>query len=457
MKRLVLLSLLLLVTLSRADEAGTARFFDAIKGSPVELTAFLRAMPKGADLHNHLSGAIYGETWLDAAEEAGAFYDPETNALTMEENDRTVSIAEMKNKSEYYQNWLDKVSMRDWTPDRFNGHDHFFQTFEHFAAEGQEVSAASLLAKAIHRAEIQNIRYLELMTLPVGDAWPVMFANVPDTDDYEQLVAHVRSKADEFTKRAIAAMDRLGAEAQEKLGYAYPITDRRNPVYVRYIGAVNRNGSLKGMTVVLAAVCELMKKDPRVVGLQILAPEDYPTARKEFHKQMELFGRIYETYGHPNIALHAGELTLQIAPLEDMTCHIRDSIEVGKAKRVGHALSLAWEDDMWGLLEMMREKEILVEVCPTSNWSIAGLKEEDHPFRTYLKYGLPLSINTDDEGVSRSNLTQEFVRAVRWWDLDYPTLKRLVRNSVRYSFSEGKDEELERLQQAFERFEARWD
>ena len=38
-----------------------------LRKSPPELFAFLYKMPKGADLHNHLSGAIYAESFLEAA------------------------------------------------------------------------------------------------------------------------------------------------------------------------------------------------------------------------------------------------------------------------------------------------------------------------------------------------------------------------------------------------------
>src|ERR1700691_714664 len=59
-----------------ADAARTARpdlraarAFDAAKKSPLELHAFLEQMPKGADLHMHLSGAVYAETFLREAQD----------------------------------------------------------------------------------------------------------------------------------------------------------------------------------------------------------------------------------------------------------------------------------------------------------------------------------------------------------------------------------------------------
>jgi adenosine deaminase len=56
--------------------------------------------------------------------------------------------------------------------------------------------------------------------------------------------------------------------------------------------------------------------------------------------------------------------------------------------------------------------------------------------QAYLKYGVPVALVTDDAGVSRSTLTLEFRKAVDEQDLDYVTLKRLVKNSLAFSFAD---------------------
>ena len=87
---------------------------------------------------------------------------------------------------------------------------------------------------------------------------------------------------------------------------------------------------------------------------------------------------------------------------------------------------------------MMREKGIMVEICLTSNASILGVSGLEHPFLLYRRAGIPLNLNTDDEGVSRSNLTNELVRAVRTYNLHYSDLKEFARNSIEYSFLPGQ-------------------
>jgi adenosine deaminase len=85
----------------------------------------------------------------------------------------------------------------------------------------------------------------------------------------------------------------------------------------------------------------------------------------------------------------------------------------------------------------MRARHILVEINLTSNDLILGVKGDEHPFPVYRKRGVPLALSTDDEGVSRSELTEEFERAVLTYNLTYSDLKELIRNSLEYSFASG--------------------
>jgi adenosine deaminase len=85
----------------------------------------------------------------------------------------------------------------------------------------------------------------------------------------------------------------------------------------------------------------------------------------------------------------------------------------------------------------MHDKRVAVEINLTSNDVILGISADQHPFPAYRKAGVPVVLSTDDEGVSRSLLTQEFERAVLTYHLTYADLKELVRNSLEYSFAPG--------------------
>jgi hypothetical protein len=54
-----------------------------------------------------------------------------------------------------------------------------------------------------------------------------------------------------------------------------------------------------------------------------------------------------------------------------------------------------------------------------------------------MKYGVPVALATDDEGVSRSDMTHEYLRAVETYGLSYGDLKRMARASLEHSFIPG--------------------
>ena len=148
-----------------------------------------------------------------------------------------------------------------------------------------------------------------------------------------------------------------------------------------------------------------------------------------------------------NLTLHAGELNLLRSPLEDMNDRICSTIFLTRnkneqkfpiVKRIGHGVSIPWEDNADSLLKFMSTNKIAVEICLTSNEIILGIKEKNHPFSLYRKYNVPMIICTDDEAVSRTNITLEYLKAVENYDITYEELKNLSRNGLEYSFLEGE-------------------
>jgi hypothetical protein len=64
-----------------AAEQRAASYFESIRKSPPKQLAFLLKMPKGADLHNHLSGSVYAERYIEWAAQAGLCVNNRTMAL----------------------------------------------------------------------------------------------------------------------------------------------------------------------------------------------------------------------------------------------------------------------------------------------------------------------------------------------------------------------------------------
>jgi adenosine deaminase len=113
-------------------------------------------------------------------------------------------------------------------------------------------------------------------------------------------------------------------------------------------------------------------------------------------------------------------------------------VEEAHAERIGHGVDVMYEDHPHALLKEMAAKHVMVEISLTSNHLILGVGGKEHPFLMYKMFGVPMALATDDEGVSRIDLTQEYVRAVESYDLHYADLKRMVRTSVEHSFLPGE-------------------
>lgn len=421
------------------DEASTARRFEEARRDEPSLIAFLKGMPKGGDLHVHVGGAIYAENLLDNALKRGLFFDPATSLFETKDKPGRIPAAKFLegDAGDYLTQFLDKASMRGYRSG-MSGHDHFFRAFGILDNAGEGMSAEEPNAEVIRRAKAQNVQYLELMTSVAPEsAYEPLFKDIPPVDHPEQALATLKPKLDAFVKAAKASLDQRDKSLAALVGVPSRITSATGAITVRYIVAASRLAPDNEFFVDIAAGMALMKADRRVVGVNILAPEDHPFARTHFEAQMRLMDALWWHFRKPNITLHAGELTLDISPMEPMLSRIRKSIQVGHARRIGHGVSIAWEDDLPNLLKKMRDEGIAVEICLTSNDGILGVKGDRHPFNLYRKAGVPITLNTDDEGVNRSNLTMEFVRAVRTYRLSYREVKALVRNSVEYSFLSG--------------------
>jgi adenosine deaminase len=183
---------------------------------------------------------------------------------------------------------------------------------------------------------------------------------------------------------------------------------------------------------------ELVNVDPRFVGFNLVMPEDYYVPMRDFDLHMRMIEGLRKFYPATHTSLHADELAMGLVPPEGLRFHIRESIERGGAERIGHGVSVMNEDDAVGLLREMAKKKVLVEICLTSNDVILGVNGDRHPLPVYLKYGVPVALATDDLGVSRSDMTHEFLRAVETYRLSYGDLKKMARASLEHSFLTGR-------------------
>ena len=441
-----------------SEAAATSRYLAAIRNSPSLLLAFLNEMPKGGDLHNHLSGAIYAESYLRWAAADNLCVATATMTIvggTCDAASGRPEAAQVLQDGALYSQAIDGMSMRNWNR-ALNGHDHFFDTFAKFGPTS--LKTGDMVAEVSARAAAEHVSYLELMVTLDGGLSAIKGAAAgwdPDFDrTRERLLAAGFADIIAVAKRRL---DDADARRAAVLRCGTPQPDAGCGVAVRFIYQVGRSAPPQTVFAQMLAGFEVVTHDPRVVALNLVAPEDGMVAVRDFSLHMRMLDFLHRHYPQVAITLHAGELTMGLVPPEALRFHVGESVRIGHARRVGHATAVMYEDGALDLLREMAAKRVLVEIALSSSDTILGVTGARHPLRTYLQYGVPVALVTDDAGVSRTSLTQEYRRAVEEQGLDYPTLKKLARNSIAFSFADAASKtRLESdLDAAFRSFESR--
>ena len=432
---------------------------EALRGDPRALNGLLRRMPKGGDLHNHLSGAVDAERYIAWARDDGMCLDARFTLVPAARCGETgVRPLPADTDSPGYASVVDAWSMRGFVPGPgASGHDRFFATFSRFGP----VSAGhtgDMVAVALEHAAADHTLYIELMVTLAGSETIALADRVwgparpiATPEDFERLRATLR--ADPAWPAVLAAGSaRLDHATERARAVLHCDTAGRSPgcdVTVRYLAQTGRDRAPHQVFAQFVAAFELARVDARVVGLNLVAPEDGAQALRDEPVQMSMLDALYRDYTATGlsplrITLHAGELTPSVLPAgatdtsDALRSHIRRAVEVAHAERIGHGVDVLSEDRPDELLAEMARRRVLVEVCLTSNAEILGVTGAAHPLGRYLAAGVPVALATDDPGVSRSDLTAENVRAVVDQHLGYVTLKAMARASLEHAFVPGE-------------------
>lgn len=160
-------------------------------------------------------------------------------------------------------------------------------------------------------------------------------------------------------------------------------------------------------------------RNSKVVAVDLAGPEAFHTG--DFYTP--LFDEAKKR--NLNIIIHAGE-----------ACgseEVMRAIDLLHAQRIGHGVHL---DVNPQTARKMVESRITYEFCPTSNLQTTSLKEyKDVPLKEFDRYGIAVTINSDNMTVSDTNVLEEFRHLYKTFNLQKYEVRHYLMNSINASFT----------------------
>jgi adenosine deaminase len=276
------------------------------------LRLFLHAMPKGGDLHNHLSGALYAEdmiAWAGAkglclAPDGAASWPPPCAPARPWPMSRKTGPRCMAPWSTASRRAAGKPGSM---PGAVDGHDQFFATFARFdpAVIGSEAAAMVALRR---QAAGEGVLYLELIHNPPAllqarSAAPAVALDAQAGRFLRREAPHWRARCRRCGRRSMprkpAPQGKACGTAQAEPGCA---------VAVHYQAWALRSVPPAAVFRSMILAFALADKDPRFVGVNIVAPEDWPVARADYDLHMAMFRFLAQRHPGVAVSMHAGEL-----------------------------------------------------------------------------------------------------------------------------------------------------
>jgi len=460
-----------------SNAAATSSYFaELLAGTTpkiAELTLFTTMLPKGGDLHHHYSGAIYAETYLDWLDKTHSCICSDNQCQSKTESEpvpkfgivkklhsgNCVSAQALRTNKKYATFYRDLL--KRWSDKDFGNHDHeqntpdqqFFDTFGFFGPIS-DYSYREGLQSLKARAIAENVSYLETMlksapSLENPDLAQTL--NALNTDSTDGQVDEALSRYVEFmaaSPDAKAAIDQyIGIHQDAVAG----IDDA--DFKLRFLAYVSRNSSPAKVFSGLYSSFQAAKQSSLIVGVNMVGPENGYVAMRDYSLHMKMLRFLRQRFPEVKLALHAGELVLGMVQPEGLKQHINQAVYIADANRIGHGADIAHESNAYELLTALKQRNAAVEINLTSNAFILGVKDEAHPLPLYREFGVPFVIATDDAGVSRNNLSHEYLLFAISYKPSYEELKDVVYNSIRYAFLDD-DQQRDQLRKLDKRFAA---
>ncbi len=378
---------------------------DALRSTPLRAShaAWLTALPK-ADLHRHLGGCLDLAAQRRVARAIWSGIDHETRHLRIQD------VRELLSKQDWPWNWPERPRGRHrchltaalllHASDAQLQHNLFDVTEPRLALKNSahgfaayerpgELSGSALLSHAaaitayaqaiVEQARAEGLAYLELRGSP----------HKYRPRDPAGFLSELR-QALQLAGAQVQNLNDPTHSAQPRIGFLW-ILDRR------------QRGNLPA--VVQQAVAARQHLPGFLLGLDLAGDEGTSNPAELAPGFLPAFAACMP------VTIHAGE--------GESAENIWQAAYHLHADRIGHGLSLSQHPE---LASRFRDRGICLELCPSSNREVVGFYDPAYPeslglprypLRQFISTGLPLTLCTDNPGISRTTLVHEFLAAAR--------------------------------------------
>ncbi|MFW5799187.1 MAG: adenosine deaminase [Spirochaetota bacterium] len=186
-------------------------------------------------------------------------------------------------------------------------------------------------------------------------------------------------------------------------------------------------------------------KTDSIIGIGIGGAENLPGAEAGNYKKV--FDKAVDN--GLKVVAHAGEVTGPEL--------IWETLKELNVSRIGHGISAIYDEK---LMDYLKERQIPLEICPTSNiFTQKYVKElSKHPIREFYDRGLFVTVNCDDPSVFGVELNDEYLNLYKYCNFTIPEIIVLIKNNLYATFlpKEEKDRRWKNVIQEIKRLKIKY-
>ncbi|MEM6639858.1 MAG: hypothetical protein AAF610_08140 [Pseudomonadota bacterium] len=414
--------------------------FELIRDDAEALAAFMRAFPKGGDIHHHLIGTPTPELFMRIGAERRFCLDPELLVAAPGPcAPPSIAFTDLAAHPALRDRLQLAWSLHDRTPGADDVPAHFFGVFPKIWSLSE--TRGLILAHLKRAAAQENVLYLETQLQTPGATDRLRSAGMAIGEGQDVLLMREglrrSGELEAAVQASLAELRGYEARVESELGCAtsrIPACDVAHRYQMYALRILPNPMVLADMILAF----EVASRSPLVVGVNVVGFEGNDNALSNYSTHMRALSALRDEYPGVRLALHAGELTAREAGAAALQTHVPEAVYGAGADRIGHGNAIATSANREALLTYLSERGIPVEISLTSNHWLLGLEGQAHHLPLLYDNNVPFTLNTDDAGIFETDLSREYtVAAQKYKWLTYRDFKTLSRRAIEVSFLPG--------------------